>query len=332
MASRSLTSTLRKIRGKSSNQLARYLWLRIWPFRPVGRAYHWLRSREAVYRLINREARLGFECRNVLPHRDQLHAVDSLATNGIFLSTVEDVTADRALYGLLEDEAKRMIASPYMAKQIGRGQDALGLKQYVIRGLGRRNHQALPDSFAALFLNNRLLEIINAYLGLQCRLNYVDLWYNVPVQKQEPSVSSEFWHRDHEDRHVIKVFTFLTDIDENMGPFTYLEGTQYGGKYSGIFPAKPAQGAYPEPNALVEEVQTLGIPIHRCIGPTGSLVVADTSGIHKGGRTESRPRIILVGFYTSNSGLDPLSYRLPEGYPSNSLSPIQRYALRLPSD
>jgi hypothetical protein len=285
-----------------------------------------------MYALINRKARSAFKHRNVLLSGDQLHAVDLLKANGTFCSTVEDLTGDRELYGLLVDQAAKMVAGPYMAQQIRKRQDALGFKWYVIRGLGRRNRQILPGPYATLFLNPRLLEVINEYLGLQCRLNYVDLWYNLPVQSHEAAVSSEAWHRDHEDRHVIKVFVYLTDIDANMGPITFLEGTQYQGTYGDLFPAKPAQGAYPDSDKLAEQVLRLGITIHESTGVGGSVVIADTSGLHKGGRTETDPRIVLVGFYTSDAGLDASSYRLSDEDINRSLTPTQRFALRLPPD
>ena len=172
-----------------------------------------------------------------------------------------------------------------------------------------------------------MLATISEYLELQCRLIYVDLWYNLPVRCDQPSISSEHWHRDHEDRQVIKVFVYLEDIDEAMGPFTYLNGTQYGGPHGDIFPSQAALGNYPKEAKLEETISTRNISITECTGRSGSVVLCDASGFHKGGRSSTKPRVVLVGIYTSNAGLDTKSYTLADTAQYHSLSPAQRYAL-----
>ena len=66
---------------------------------------------------------------------------------------------------------------------------------------------------------------------------YMDLWYNLPVEQSELPVDSERWHRDHEDRKIVKLYLYLVDVEEQMGPFTYIRSSQPGGKRRKALPS-----------------------------------------------------------------------------------------------
>lgn len=176
----------------------------------------------------------------------------------------------------------------------------------------------------------QLLSIASSYLGLQVRLNYTDVWQNIPVRENEPSISAEFWHRDHEDKRLIKVFVLLSDVDATdatMGPFTYLKRTQVGAEYGSLFPAIPPIGRYPKQDIVDRLITDTPLPSVSCIGPAGTVILCDSSGLHRGGRSLTRPRIVLVGVYTSNAGLDAARYSLPRSVGHNQLSPAAKFAL-----
>ena len=61
---------------------------------------------------------------------------------------------------------------------------------------------------AAARTEPRLLDIANAYLGMWAKLEYVDVWYTPPVEDAERR-SSQRWHRDFNDRHLLKAFLYL---------------------------------------------------------------------------------------------------------------------------
>ena len=72
----------------------------------------------------------------------------------------------------------------------------------------------------------RLLDIANTYLGMWAKLEYVDVWYTPPSTGRAPS--SQRWHRDFNDRHLLKAFLYLVDVDEETGPFEYVPRTAPG--------------------------------------------------------------------------------------------------------
>ena len=63
-------------------------------------------------------------------------------------------------------------------------------KWYVVRAIGHRaKRPPLPSSFVRFFLHPEVLSIASTYLGLQVRLNYTDVWHNIPVHEGEPPIS-----------------------------------------------------------------------------------------------------------------------------------------------
>ena len=82
------------------------------------------------------------------------------------------------------------------------------------------------------------------------KLEYVDVWYSVPQPAEAERISSQRWHRDYNDKHLLKVFCYLVDVDEHMGPFQYVPGSQPGGPYSHAWPWKPLGQNYPTEEEL----------------------------------------------------------------------------------
>ena len=142
-----------------------------------------------------------------------------------------------------------------------------------------------------------MLDIVNAYRGERTLLIDVDNWYTIPDPEAEDRIASQRWHRDPWDNHIVKVFTYFSDVDEDAGPFEYLRGTPEGGRNAHLWPWEgddvyDKHGLYPpqdefEAKAPAEDVLT-------CTGPPGTMVFADTSGFHRGGWTRAKPRILSV--------------------------------------
>jgi hypothetical protein len=147
-----------------------------------------------------------------------------------------------------------------------------------------------------------VLDIVNTYLGLCAKLNYVDLWYTVPLPREREAVASQRWHRDPEDRRVVKVFLYFSDVDARAGPFQYARGTAAGGPYARLWPNRtPMDASYPPE----EEVSRAIPPSERvtCTGPRGTLIFCDTHGLHRGGFATERPRVLAVWSYLSPASL-----------------------------
>lgn len=175
-------------------------------------------------------------------------------------------------------------------------------------------------------VSSHLLDLANAYLRMWAKLSYVDLWYTVPQAQGTERVASQLWHFDFDDRHLLKAFLYLDDVDADTGPFEYVAGSQPGGKYHGVRPWRPmAYGRVPE-----EDVsrQVPDDAIRTFTAPRGTIIFCNTSGLHRGGFATARPRVLATATYCSPASLAALSERNYDVDPSqlNGLSPEGRYA------
>jgi hypothetical protein len=178
------------------------------------------------------------------------------------------------------------------------------------------------DKFLEFTLSEPITRIVCSYLGMFCKVVDIDLWGNVPTPVAK--IYSQRWHRDPEDRRLVKVFLYLRDVDARTGPFCYIPGSHNGGPYGRVFPQKVPDSVYPadgEVEQRFSENQML-----TCTGKAGTLIFCDTSGLHRGGHATDRLRLLLTSAYTTHAGLDAQRY-VVSGLKGEHLSLARQYAL-----
>ena len=152
-----------------------------------------------------------------------------------------------------------------------------------------------------------MLDIANTYLGLWSKLEYVDLWYSVPQPADADRKASQRWHRDFNDKHLLKAFLYLVDVDEGTGPFEYVPGSAPGGRYADAWPWRPLGENYPPDGELEKRIPEDGI--RTFTAPKGTMVFCNTSGFHRGGFATERPRVLATVTYSSPASLKSLTER-----------------------
>jgi hypothetical protein len=184
----------------------------------------------------------------------------------------------------------------------------------------------LDHAWLRASLSAHLLDVANAYLRMWSKLSYVDLWYTVPQPAEAERVASQLWHYDFDDRHLLKAFLYLDDVDRDTGPFEYVAGSQPGGPHHDVRPWRPmGYGRVPE-----EDVRR-SVPdeaIRTFAAPRGTIIFCNTSGLHRGGFATARPRVLATATYCSPASLAALSQRNYDVDPSqlSGLSREGRYA------
>jgi hypothetical protein len=185
----------------------------------------------------------------------------------------------------------------------------------------------LDHAWLRASLSPHMLTVANAYLRMWAKLSYVDLWYTVPQPAQAERVASQLWHYDFDDRHLLKAFLYLDDVDQETGPFEYVAGSQPGGPHHDVRPWRPmGYGRVPE-----EDVQR-SVPdeaIRTFAAPRGTIIFCNTSGLHRGGFATARARVLATATYCSPASLAALSERNYDVDPSqlSDLSWEGRYAV-----
>ncbi len=229
--------------------------------------------------------------------------LNSLQRDGVAVSDIDRLLgSSQTLWSDIEIAATRLISGA--RKRIDQTRESLkqavsegSQKPYVINLLG--DEFALdPDSiYARLALSQPVASIANAYFGLRCVLRHYNIWYN--VASSNGPVQSQWWHRDPEDRYILKMFVYLSQVDEGAGPFTYARGTHMKGSNRNIPEYMHRDGN----TARSNDVQmAAAVPRSGWVTATGkpnTVVFADTHGYHKGGLARDKDRVIYMCEFTS---------------------------------
>ena len=112
-------------------------------------------------------------------------------------------------------------------------------KDFLVRKYDVGGVVALDNPWLSVCISRLLLDIANEYLQLWSKLEYIDLWYSLPVGEDAERKASQIWHRDFDDSHLLKAFLYLSDVDERSGPFEYVPGSHPEGQYAGVHPWAP---------------------------------------------------------------------------------------------
>jgi len=182
------------------------------------------------------------------------------------------------------------------------------------------------NPFLRFALHNDILGIVNAYMGMWSRLTQYDLRKTLPVMDKGP-VQSQRWHRDPEEKRILKIFVYLNDVDSDAGPFTFARKSTHGNTHGKVFPQRPPEGCYP-----AEEDVRKAIPasdIQSFTGRAGTVIFCDTSGLHFGGRATMKERIMSTTAYNSPAYTEGARYRWSDSTSEDtkSFSPQAQFAL-----
>jgi hypothetical protein len=284
--------------------------------------------------LSNRTARRRYRLQQPVLDEVQRRIVAELDAHGYAKLPFSELLTDSAVRAAIERQGAAFITTTEAGlAQEAAGKTAEGLrrrpgKEFLVRANSFDNVRlGTDDGWLQACLSPRLLDTANAYLRLWSKLSYVDLWYTAPQAESAERVASQLWHFDFDDKHLLKAFLYLNDVDEGAGPFEYVVGSQPGGRYHDVRPWRPmAYGRVPEDEVNqrvpLDAVRTFAAPL-------GTLILVNTSGLHRGGFATRGPRVLATATYCSPASLNALSIRnfeVADGL-LEQLSPVARYAV-----
>jgi len=330
MTARWIERNYRRMQARTVGQIVRGASLRVWPLSQMVHSHYRARMAPLNWSKANAQALRNLKVSPPQLDMQQQGAVSALRNNGYYKTTVGNFLDDPALLDDIRRDAEALLVRPDVQRQLANRHSTEGIKWYVVRAFGYRPRLPVPTSFTRLLLNDRILSVVNSYLGVTSRLKYLDVWHNFQVDDCEPPIDAESWHRDNEDRKLVKLFFHLSDVDETAGPLTYVRGSQPEGPLGHLFPNDPPEGSYP-PAKELESVVSPGL-IEQNTGDAGTMLLFDACGLHRGGRTKGKPRTLLVATYASDAALDLLKYELAEPQRIADLSRQARYAIQVPMD
>jgi hypothetical protein len=140
-------------------------------------------------------------------------------------------------------------------------------------------------------LNQKLLTIVEQYLGLSVGYDGASCLLSVANGRE---IGARAWHRDREDRRMLKICVYLNDVDAEGGPFECLsprlntELSQSAERQHQCIPNEEmqqlAQSISAEPNVT-------------CIGSAGTVIFVDTARFFHRGKPPTQNNRSAVFFH-----------------------------------
>jgi hypothetical protein len=154
-----------------------------------------------------------------------------------------------------------------------------------------------PEIFA-WGLQDRLLDIIEAYLAVPVAYDGAQIIYTVADSRE---VATRLWHRDREDRRMVKVSVYCNDVGPGDGPFQIVRR----------FNEHAHDGPFSYPS-----LDDAGLARHHdgrdawdvvsCEGRAGTVIFADTArNFHRGEPASARDRKAVFFSYFSRTPRHP---------------------------
>jgi hypothetical protein len=301
----------------------------------VDRSYRRVRYRISWKYVANPASKRRFAAHPSHLTPTQQQTVQELKTRGIAIVPGRELGLEPDTWAELRQLVQDFARSDRVRERIGgyaaaaqsgplRGDD------YMVKCYPEGPTLAESNPLLRLGLSDPVLQVVNGYLDLWCKLIYTDAWHTIPIDIGR-RVGSQSWHRDPEDRKMVKAYLYLADVDEGAGPMEYIPGSEVGGPYERLWPWTPRAGhSYRYPSEADVAGRIPQAEWLKCTGPEGSMVFCDTSGLHRGGISRTSPRILATWTFVTPAALGSTAQRrftVARHGSADRLSEAARFAL-----
>ncbi|NJJ60291.1 phytanoyl-CoA dioxygenase family protein [Pseudomonas sp. B14(2022)] len=134
--------------------------------------------------------------------------------------------------------------------------------------------------------DDRVLRIVEAELGVKATLSNISTWWSIPGH--DTPQAAESFHRDVDDLRFIKLFVYLTDVDDESGPHAFIPKSQKHMGYRTIRRYSDEE--------IKNEFGDTGIKYFT--GTKGTAFLENTFGLHKGQIPKKKRRLLFQAQYS----------------------------------
>lgn len=133
-----------------------------------------------------------------------------------------------------------------------------------------------------------LAEIARAYVGPRAKHVSTHMWWSYAndVSEADRRAYAQQFHFDLDDYRFMKFFFYLSDVDLDAGPHTFMRGTHTSKKLKDLFPVRRFTDR--EVHDQWGKDRELNV-----VGPAGTGFGVDTFGLHKGTPPRRTDRLLL---------------------------------------
>jgi len=134
--------------------------------------------------------------------------------------------------------------------------------------------------------DSKILNAVSKYLGVKPTVSNINCWWS--FGNRESAKEAQFYHRDLDDYKFLKLFFYLTDVNEDNGPHIYVKGSHRSNK---LIDLRRFTDDEVSKSFTGDKITTL-------LKKRGACFLEDTYGIHKGQLPLNGNRLILQVQYS----------------------------------
>jgi hypothetical protein len=129
--------------------------------------------------------------------------------------------------------------------------------------------------------DSKILNVVTKYFGVQPTISNINCWWS--FGNRTSAKDAQYYHRDLDDYKFLKMFIYLTDVNEDCGPHIYVKGSHKSNKLKEL-----RRFSDEEVNKLYDSDNIITLTKSQ-----GNTFIEDTYGIHKGQLPVVGNRLIL---------------------------------------
>ncbi len=176
-------------------------------------------------------------------------------------------------------------------------------------------------SFLKFALNYDLIRVIANYFGILPVLKDIVFLYS--PNRVDIETSSQHYHLDGQDVKFVQVFLFVEDVDQDNGPFTFINARD-SAQIAGVLQYRKIEGYRRVVDEKIYSSMNHSIVPHQLVGKAGSCFLVDVDRcFHFGSRQGNKRRLLLSFQYCT-----PFAFVLPwnhtKGLPFASLAKVSK--------
>lgn len=223
-----------------------------------------------------------------------------LAKDGVSITSMEELFPESDWFSVLKAYGEERRKESFQNKVKTYWREMWDVKRFLLD---------FKNPFLRLALEDKVLGIANRYMGMYSKLHSIGLSETIPVKPGTPAIQSQQWHRDIGNKKYLKMFIYFSDVEEPDGPFIFLKGSHPNGRWAELF---PQINPYTKDSGRISDDDIVrAVPreeILHCIGKAGTVVFADTTGLHKGGYSVRNPRLASITTFYSKHSMEQRRY------------------------
>ncbi|OKO76735.1 hypothetical protein AC629_32530 [Bradyrhizobium sp. NAS80.1] len=138
----------------------------------------------------------------------------------------------------------------------------------------------------------RILSVVSGFLRAKPTISYMTAWWSMPNRDGKAEQAEQF-HRDVDDIRFVKLFCYLTDVDETSGPHMFVPGSQNVNKLTTIRRYEDREIA-----------EAFGADsLCTFTGKAGTAFLENTYGFHRGVPPTAKPRLLFQILYSLRNSI-----------------------------